>query len=101
MSFAFLADVSVPEKLTVDSVTATSAVVRWSLSHRMEQTPHSFLISYQTEGTEPETISTEAQSTVMTELKPYTEYTVCVSTQLQYGIRSQPASTTIHTGLAF
>ncbi|XP_031427164.1 uncharacterized protein LOC116221402 [Clupea harengus] len=41
----------------------------------MEQTPHSFLISYQTEGTEPETISTEAQSTVMTELKPYTEYT--------------------------
>ncbi|KAL2079258.1 hypothetical protein ACEWY4_025002 [Coilia grayii] len=64
---------------------------------RMTHFPHSFLISYHSEGTEPQTISTDTCSAVLTALTPDTEYTVSVSTILQRGGKSQPATTTIHT----
>ena len=90
--------VPAPENLTVDSVTAKSANLSWSLSCGTYQTPHSFLISYHSEGTEPQTISTDACSAVITGLKPHTEYTVSVSTENQHREKSQPASVSILTG---
>ncbi|XP_062398293.1 up-regulator of cell proliferation-like isoform X2 [Sardina pilchardus] len=89
--------VPVPEQLSVDSVTATSADLRWSLTHVMNDNPHSFLISYHSEGTEPQIISTDSCSAVITGLKPDTEYIVNVYTKLLHGQPSQPSSVTIHT----
>ncbi|XP_076118505.1 uncharacterized protein LOC143099294 isoform X2 [Alosa pseudoharengus] len=99
ITLAHLADDLVPENLTVDSVTATSANISWGRSRETKQLPHSFLISYQSEGTEPQTFSSECRSSAITGLKPYTEYTVSVSTQLLHGIKSQAAVTTVHTEL--
>ncbi|XP_063070448.1 GTPase IMAP family member 4-like [Engraulis encrasicolus] len=45
----------------------------------MEQIPHKFLISYCSEGGEPQTISTESCSTTLTGLQPETQYTVTVT----------------------
>ena len=67
----------------------------------MKQTPHSFLVSYQSEGTELKSISTGSSSTDITGLKPVTEYTVKVYTELQHGRKSQPASDKIKTGKTF
>ncbi|XP_031441009.1 fibronectin-like isoform X2 [Clupea harengus] len=97
-SVSILTGVPAPENLTVDSVTAKSANLSWSLSCGTYQTPHSFLISYHSEGTEPQTISTDACSAVITGLKPHTEYTVSVSTENQHREKSQPASVSILTG---
>ena len=94
-------EIPVPERLTVISSTASSASLSWLVSPEMEQTPHSFLVSYQSEGTEPKSISTGSCSTVITGLKPGTEYTVRVYTELQHGGKSQPASLIIKTGLNF
>ncbi|XP_076145690.1 tyrosine-protein kinase yes-like [Alosa pseudoharengus] len=65
----------------------------------MDQTPHSFLISYHIEGTELQTISTDSCSTVITGLKPDTEYIVNVFTETQHGGQSQPSTKTFHTDL--
>ncbi|XP_042559963.1 interferon-induced very large GTPase 1-like [Clupea harengus] len=65
----------------------------------MEQTPHSFLVFYQSEGTEPKSISTGSCSTVITGLKPATDYTVKIYTELQHGGKSQPASVQMKTGV--
>ena len=63
----------------------------------MKQTPHSFLVSYQSEGTEPKSISTESCSTDITGLKPGTDYTVRVYTVIGEK-ESQPASVQMKTG---
>ena len=85
----------------MSSITASSASLSWLVSPEMKQTPHSFLVSYQSEGTEPKSISTGSCSTVITGLKPGTDYTVKVYTELQHGGKSQPASDKIKTGKTF
>ncbi|XP_076119234.1 uncharacterized protein LOC143100157 isoform X2 [Alosa pseudoharengus] len=90
--------VPVPENLTVASVTPISADLSWSQHQGMEQIPHSFLISYHSEGTEPQTISTESCSTTLTDLQPDTQYTVSVCCVLIEGGTSQATSTAIQTG---
>ena len=82
----------------MSSITASSASLSWLVSPEMEQTPHSFLVSYQSEGTEPKTISTGSCGTDITGLKPGTHYTVRVYTDLQHGEKSQPASVQMKTG---
>ncbi|XP_028840293.1 tenascin-N-like isoform X3 [Denticeps clupeoides] len=89
-----------PEKVTVVSVSATSAKISWIPPHGMDQIPHSFLISYwskESKPDKPESISTDSYSTEITELKPDTPYTLTVCTQVKYGGRSQETSTNIHT----
>ncbi|XP_062390920.1 collagen alpha-1(XX) chain-like isoform X2 [Sardina pilchardus] len=90
--------VPVPEKLALGSVTQTSADLSWSLHQWMEQIPHSFLISYHSEGTEAQTISTESCSTTLTELQPDTQYTASVCCELKDGWRSLTTSINIETG---
>ncbi|XP_062381402.1 uncharacterized protein LOC134069454 [Sardina pilchardus] len=94
----FKKEIPVPDRLAVSSITTSSASLSWELSLEMEQTPHSFLVSYQSEGTEPQTTSSESCSTDITGLKPGTEYTVIVYTELKEGGKSKPASMTIKTG---
>ncbi|XP_048093037.1 uncharacterized protein LOC125290040 [Alosa alosa] len=74
--------VPAPEKLLVDSVTATSANVSWSLADKMRQRPHRFLIYYWSEDDDPEAISTESYTTDITGLTPETEYHLSISTVL-------------------
>lgn len=87
-----------PENLSVDSVLATTASLSWTMSAVMDQTPHSFLISYHSEGTEAKTISTDLCRTVISGLKPNTEYVVSVIAKAQQGEQSQASIMTIHTG---
>ena len=100
-TFFIFSGIPVPERPTVSSITASSANLSWLVSPEMEQTPHSFLVSYQSEGTEPKSISTGSCSTIITGLKPGTEYTVNVYTELQHGGKSQPASVQMKTGKIF
>ncbi|KAL2080884.1 hypothetical protein ACEWY4_022737 [Coilia grayii] len=90
-----------PKGLSVDELDAESAdrwraTLRWSLQQGMEQIPHRFLISYCSEGTEPQTISTESCSTTLTGLQPDTLYTVNICTE-QTGEKTKTASITFHT----
>ena len=66
----------------------------------MKQTPHSFLVSYQSEGTEPKSISTGSCSTDITGLKPGTKHVVRVCTKLQQGGKSKNVFVKIKTGNA-
>lgn len=91
-------DAPVPANLNVDSVSATSADLSWSLHCVMKQIPHSFLISYHNEGTDPKTIPTDSYNIVITGLEPDTEYVVSVCAVFQRGGRSQLVTTIIHTG---
>ena len=96
--FVVVTGYPVPEKLTVSSMTPTSADLSWSLHQGMEQFPHSFLISYHSEETELQTTSTESCSTTLTGLTPDTNYTVTVCCELRDGGRSQAATRIIQTG---
>ena len=91
-------EIPVPERLTVSSITASSASLSWLVSPEMEQTPHSFLVSYQSEGTELKSISTESCSTDITGLKPVTDSPVRVYTELQHEGESHTASVQMKTG---
>ncbi|KAL2080882.1 hypothetical protein ACEWY4_022735 [Coilia grayii] len=91
--------IPVPENVTVGSVTRTSADLSWSLHQCMEQIPHRFLISYCSEGTEPQTISTQSCSTTLKKLQSDTEYTVSICTELQSGEKTETASITLHTSV--
>ena len=96
--FVVITGYPVPEKLTVSSMTPTSANLSWSLHQGMEQFPHSFLISYHSEETELQTTSTESCSTTLTGLTPDTKYTVTVCCELRDGGRSQAATVDFQTG---
>uniref|UniRef100_A0AAY3ZZ31 Fibronectin type-III domain-containing protein n=1 Tax=Denticeps clupeoides TaxID=299321 RepID=A0AAY3ZZ31_9TELE len=93
----FRKNVPAPEKVTVVSVSPTSAMISWIPPHGMDQIPHSFLISYWSKESKIESISTESSSTEITELKPDTPYTLTVCTEVKHGGRSQETSTNIHT----
>ncbi|KAL2080886.1 hypothetical protein ACEWY4_022739 [Coilia grayii] len=97
VSRTFRTSIPVPENVTVGSVTPTSADLSWSLQQGMEQIPHRFLISYCSEGTEPQTISTQSCSTTLTGLQPDTQYWATVCCELKDGRKSEATSTRIQT----
>ncbi|XP_063060239.1 interferon-induced very large GTPase 1-like [Engraulis encrasicolus] len=92
-------EIPVPESLAVSSITGSSARISWKVPSKMQKTPHSFLVSYQREGSEPNYISSKSCNTVITGLTPGTDYTVRVQTELQHGGKSPPASLQIHLGV--
>lgn len=93
-----ITEIPVPQDFDVDSVTTTSASLSWKLCRGMKRIPHSFLISYHSRDAEPETITTDSHSTVITGLKPDTEYTVSLSTTPQCGGRSKQVTAMFKTG---
>ncbi|XP_028835844.1 tenascin-R-like isoform X2 [Denticeps clupeoides] len=89
--------VPAPEKVTVVSVSATSAKISWIPPHGMDQIPHSFRISHRTSGgTEAGSIC-PGSDTEFKHLKPDTVYTLTVCTELEHGGTSQPATVTFRT----
>ncbi|XP_062371960.1 fibronectin-like [Sardina pilchardus] len=93
--------VPAPEQLTVDSVTPTSAKLTWSPPHAMDQTPHSYQISYHSERTKPQTIPTNSCSANIKRLKPCTSYNVSVRVKLRNGEMSEAVGALVHTGTPF
>ncbi|XP_063052914.1 fibronectin-like [Engraulis encrasicolus] len=75
--------IPVPENVIVGSVTATSADLSWSLQQGMQKIPHRFLISYCSEETEPQTMSTESYSATLTGLQPDTQYRINICCELK------------------
>ncbi|XP_076145821.1 tenascin-N-like [Alosa pseudoharengus] len=91
--------VPAPEQLTLASVTPTSIHLTWSPPHGMEQTPHSYQISYHSGGTESETLSTDSCSAVIKGLKPCTDYIVSISVKLKDGKTSEALGKILQTGV--
>ncbi|XP_063049197.1 interferon-induced very large GTPase 1-like [Engraulis encrasicolus] len=91
--------IPVPEHLSVNFITASTARIVWQVPTEMQKTAHGFLVSYRSRGTAPKFMSTESCSTDITLLQPGTDYTVRVYTELQHGGKSQPASTDMSTGI--
>ncbi|XP_042559204.1 GTPase IMAP family member 5-like [Clupea harengus] len=95
--------ISVPEGLSVDALNEVydgvrwSADLSWSPGHGTDQIPHSFEISYHSEGNKPKTISTESCSTTLPGLNSDTWYTVSMCTVLRGRRKSKSVSTTFHT----
>ncbi|XP_062380126.1 uncharacterized protein LOC134068494 [Sardina pilchardus] len=94
----FKTEIPVPESLAVGSITTSSASLSWEVPPEMKQTPHSFLVSYQSEGAEPQSICTESCSADITGLKSGRDYTVRLYTQLQHGGKSQAVSVHFKSG---
>ncbi|XP_063070447.1 interferon-induced very large GTPase 1-like [Engraulis encrasicolus] len=92
-------EIPIPQYLTVSSITASSAKISWQVPTEIQKTPHSFLVSYEPDGTEPKSISTESCCTFITGLTAETVFTVLVYTELQHGGKSQPVSVQIQKGL--
>ncbi|XP_063042937.1 tenascin-N-like [Engraulis encrasicolus] len=72
--------IPIPGNLVVGSVTATSAHLSWSMPSEMDEIPHSFLVSYHSKGAEPQTITTESCSVVITGLTPDIGHSVSIFT---------------------
>ncbi|KAJ8371702.1 hypothetical protein AAFF_G00303110 [Aldrovandia affinis] len=90
-------ELSVPGKLTVDSTDVTCATLSWSGPHGMERIRHHFLVSFHSSGSEPQRISTASCRTVLSHLRPGTEYTATVSTAMEDGTMSGAISRTFCT----
>ncbi|KAI1887318.1 hypothetical protein AGOR_G00189070 [Albula goreensis] len=85
-----------PVGLTIDSVTTTSFSLCWREPRGLDQTP-SFLVSNCSPGAEPQFISTELHSTVLSNLQPGRQSTVSVCTVLENGEQSEAVSRTLYT----
>ncbi|XP_064859642.1 interferon-induced very large GTPase 1-like [Oncorhynchus nerka] len=89
----------VPDQLTVDWVSITSAAVSWNQPPGLDQTQHHYQISYRCPGTEPHITTTSSHSITLSDLQRDTEYSVTVCTMLENGKQSQLVSTTLTTVL--
>lgn len=82
-----------PKRPKVESMT-TSAVIKWSSPDGLHRLPHHFLVNV--EGTE-QTIRAHECSYNIINLKPGTDYTVNICTELEDGRRSEPVTADVHT----
>ncbi|XP_062372544.1 fibronectin-like [Sardina pilchardus] len=92
--------VPAPEKLTGVSMSPTSVHLTWLPPHGMHQTPHSYLISYHSGGTETQTLSTDSCCAVITGLNPCTNYSVSVCTKVMGDEMSEAVRTEVRTAVA-
>ncbi|KAL1023622.1 hypothetical protein UPYG_G00043650, partial [Umbra pygmaea] len=88
-----------PRDLTIDELISATLTIRWTKALGLEQTPQHFLISYCSPGKEPIIVNTEDCYRTLSDLQPGTQYTVSVSTVLNNGLQSEPASTNACTVL--
>ncbi|XP_063048508.1 fibronectin-like [Engraulis encrasicolus] len=89
-------EIPVPENLMIESYTTTTVNLSWSLSDKMDQVPHKFLVSFYPLGkSEPETktISVDSCHEVITGLEGYTSYSISVFTIVENVGKSKEALT--------
>ncbi|XP_055765887.1 LOW QUALITY PROTEIN: interferon-induced very large GTPase 1-like [Salvelinus fontinalis] len=89
--------IPVPDQLTVNSVDTTSAAVSWSQPPGLDQTQHSYQISYHCPGIKSHNIPTSSPSITLSDLQGGTQYSVTVCTVLENGKLSELVSTTLTT----
>ncbi|KAI1887957.1 hypothetical protein AGOR_G00180110 [Albula goreensis] len=67
----------------------------------MEGVPHTFRVTWGNSGGQRESITTDENSTVLTHLRPVTEYSISICTVLQStGLESEPVHITVRTELS-
>ncbi|KAG9331955.1 hypothetical protein JZ751_016331 [Albula glossodonta] len=90
---------SPPGKLNISSVHATSVCLSWDRPTDMEGVPHTFRVTWRNSRDQRESITTDENSTVLSHLRPVTEYSISVCTVLQNTSReSEPVNITVCTG---
>ncbi|KAG9330282.1 hypothetical protein JZ751_025878, partial [Albula glossodonta] len=89
---------SPPGKLNISSVCETSVCLCWDRLTDMEGVPHTFRVTWGNSREQRESITTDENSTVLSHLRPVTEYSISVCTVLQStGLESEPVHTTVCT----
>ncbi|KAG9330280.1 hypothetical protein JZ751_025876 [Albula glossodonta] len=89
---------SPPGKLEISSVCETSVCLSWDRPTDMEGVPHTFRVTWGNSREQRESITTDENSTVLSHLRPVTEYSISVCTVLQRtGLESEPVPITVCT----
>ncbi|KAJ8371709.1 hypothetical protein AAFF_G00303180 [Aldrovandia affinis] len=89
---------SPPGKLNISCVDETSASLSWDRPTDMEGVPHTFRVNWWGSRGQRESITTDENPTVLSHLRPGTEYSISVCTVLQSsGLESDPVCTTVCT----
>ncbi|KAJ8377294.1 hypothetical protein AAFF_G00261430 [Aldrovandia affinis] len=89
---------SPPGKLNISSVDETSVSLSWDRPTNMEGVPHTFRVNWWSSRGQRESITTDENPTVLSHLRPGTEYSISVCTVLQSsGLESDPVCTTVCT----
>ncbi|KAG9331954.1 hypothetical protein JZ751_016330 [Albula glossodonta] len=90
---------SPPGKLNITSVYETSVCLSWDRPSDMEGVPHTFRVTWWNSRDQRESITTDEISTVLSNLRPGTEYSISVCTVLQStGLKTEPVHITVCTG---
>ncbi|KAI1887317.1 hypothetical protein AGOR_G00189060 [Albula goreensis] len=87
-----------PGNLNISSVRKTSVCLSWDRPTDMEGVPHTFRVTWVNSRGQRESITTDENFTVLSHLRPGTEYRISVCTVLQsYSVESEPVHTTVCT----
>ncbi|MGH0154151.1 UNVERIFIED_CONTAM: hypothetical protein FKN15_060956 [Acipenser sinensis] len=89
---------SPPGEIKIDSVGSDSVSLSWGSPADMDETPHSFKITYSS-SVKDNTLSITApsNSTLISKLRPGREYSFTVTTVLENGTQSMPVSAAVCT----
>ncbi|KAI1887305.1 hypothetical protein AGOR_G00188930 [Albula goreensis] len=89
---------SAPGELNISSVCETSLCLSWDRPTDMEGVPHTFRVTWGDSTGQRESITTDENPTVLSYLRPVTEYSISVCTVLQSSSQeSEPVHTTVST----
>ncbi|KAG9334574.1 hypothetical protein JZ751_007510, partial [Albula glossodonta] len=87
---------SPPGKLKISFVCETSARVSWDRLKGMEGVPHTFRVTWGNPREQSESFTTYENSTVLSHLRPGTDYSISICTVLQStGLQSESVHTTV------
>ncbi|MGH0128408.1 UNVERIFIED_CONTAM: hypothetical protein FKN15_004738 [Acipenser sinensis] len=87
-----------PGEIKIGSVGSDTASLSWGSPDNLDGIPHSFKITYSSsDRSHLDSITASSNSTVISNLRPGTEYSLTVNTVLENGTQSMPASATVCT----
>ncbi|XP_058872855.1 uncharacterized protein LOC131723245 [Acipenser ruthenus] len=87
-----------PGEIKIGSVGSDTASLSWGSPDNMDGIPHSFKITYSSsDRSHQDSITARTNSTVISKLRPGTEYSLTVNTVLENGTQSMPASASVCT----
>ncbi|MGH0156386.1 UNVERIFIED_CONTAM: hypothetical protein FKN15_031608 [Acipenser sinensis] len=96
---AFCTELSPPGNIKIDSVENNTVSLSWGSPDSMDGITHRFSITYSSsDKSHQDTITAPSNSTVISNLRPRTEYTFTVTTELENGTQSKSVSTAVCTG---